>query len=213
MSRAFHVADEVDGQGFQQRGGGAGQFVTLMLLFADGKQADAGLGFTENDARINIAHHGELREHARGAIHVGADVDHHHRRSFQGGESGGERGTVNARHHALHHFRGGHDGAGIACGNNALRHAFAHQPEATRMELSRLVRKALAALSSMVTRSLACRISMGKSRQSPCCASSGAQLILAHQDDFHAESFGGLDGAVDFGLRGVIAAHCVNRDG
>ena len=36
--------------------------------------------------------------------------------------------------------------------------------EATRMELSRLERTALAALSSMVTRSLACTISMGSSR-------------------------------------------------
>ena len=35
--------------------------------------------------------------------------------------------------------------------------------EATRMELSRLARNALAALSSMVTRSLACTISMGSS--------------------------------------------------
>src|SRR5690242_3451098 len=44
--------------------------------------------------------------------------------------------------------------------------------EATRMELSRLVRTALAALSSMMTTSLAWTISMGRSRWSACCSSS-----------------------------------------
>jgi hypothetical protein len=42
----------------------------------------------------------------------------------------------------------------------------------------------------------------------------GAQDILfADQDDFYAQSFGGANGPIDFGFRGVIAAHCVHRDG
>ena len=36
---ALHVSDEMDGQGFEQRRGRAGQFVAFVLFFADGEQA------------------------------------------------------------------------------------------------------------------------------------------------------------------------------
>jgi hypothetical protein len=38
-------------------------------------------------------------------------------------------------------------------------------------------------------------------------------ILFADQDDFYAQSFGGANGPIHFGFRGVIAAHCVHRDG
>ena len=38
-------------------------------------------------------------------------------------------------------------------------------------------------------------------------------ILLTDQDDFDAQSSGGANGPIHFGFRGVIAAHCVHRDG
>ena len=38
---AFHVADEMNGQRFEQRSCRAREFVALVFFFADGKQPDA----------------------------------------------------------------------------------------------------------------------------------------------------------------------------
>ena len=38
-------------------------------------------------------------------------------------------------------------------------------------------------------------------------------ILLADQNDTDAQRAGGANGSVDLRLRGVIAAHCVNRDG
>ena len=56
------------------------------------------------------------------------------------------------------------------------------------MELSRLLRTALAALSSMVTCSLACCISMGSSPVRLLIQFGAHNFLLAHQDDFYAET-------------------------
>jgi hypothetical protein len=42
---------------------------------------------------------------------------------------------------------------------------------------------------------------------------SAQHILFTDQDDFDAKSLGGADGAIDFGFRGVVAAHCVHRDG
>src|SRR6476469_2402178 len=55
----FHIADEVQGQTFEQGGNGAGELVSLMLLFADGKEAHPGLFATQDDARVDLSHDGE----------------------------------------------------------------------------------------------------------------------------------------------------------
>ena len=82
------------------------------------------------------------------------------------------------------------------------------------MELSRLVRNAFAALSSMVTRSLAWTTSMGRSRWPSCYFQFPADhVLLAHQNDFHSEVSGGPNRPFDFGFRGVIAAHCIHGNG
>ena len=58
---------------------------------------------------------------------------------------------------------------------------------ATRIELSRLARTALAALSSMVTRSLACTISMGRDAAALVARQFLAESILSpDQDDLDA---------------------------
>ena len=74
---------------------------------------------------------------------------------LSGGKDAGQRGAVDAPDHALHHLGGRHHGAGVAGGDESLRHAVAHQARRHTQELSRLARTACAALSSMVTCSLA----------------------------------------------------------
>jgi hypothetical protein len=74
---AFHVADEMNGERFEQRRGGARELVAFVLFFADGEQPHARPMGVKDDARVDVAHDGELRQHARRTIDVGAHVDHH----------------------------------------------------------------------------------------------------------------------------------------
>ena len=67
----------MDGQSLEQGQRLAGKLVALGLLFADGEQADAGLGDFENAAGVHLAHHGELLKILRFAIDVGAYVEQH----------------------------------------------------------------------------------------------------------------------------------------
>src|ERR1700733_7230496 len=99
----FHVADKVNGERLEQRSGGARQFVALVLFFTNGKQPDSGSLGVEDYPRVDVAHHGELREHARRAIDIGAYIDHNHRCAFECGKGGCHRRPVDARKHALHH--------------------------------------------------------------------------------------------------------------
>src|SRR5438046_2565452 len=82
---ALDVADEVEAERLHQRPGGPGDLVPLVVLLADGENADARLGTSQDDARVNLAHHGELREHARRAVDVSADVHDHHGRALHDG--------------------------------------------------------------------------------------------------------------------------------
>ena len=71
------------------------------------------------------------------------------------------------------------------------------------MELSRLVRTALAALSSMVTTSLACWISMGRVVDVRVLREFLAEnILLADQDDVDPQRAGGANGAIHLGLSG-----------
>ena len=74
---ALNVADEVDGQGFEERKSFAGKLVALGFFLADGKKADSGPRDLENAAGIHLAHHGELFEVLRFAVDVSADVKKH----------------------------------------------------------------------------------------------------------------------------------------
>ena len=94
---ALHVADEIDRQALEQRRRGARGFVALVLFLADREQADPGARLVQHHAGIDLAHHGELRQHARRTIHVGAHVDHHHGLADQGRENARQRWTVHAR--------------------------------------------------------------------------------------------------------------------
>ena len=125
---AFDVADEVqDGIAFSS---GVAALVSSLPLCSSSpmeSRPTRGLRGVEDDARIDLAHDRELRQHLGIAIDVGADVDDHHRGAFEGREDRRQRGAVDAGHDALHHLGGGHDGAGVAGRNEAVRDAFAHQ--------------------------------------------------------------------------------------
>ena len=79
---AFDVADEVEIQALQQRRRRPRHFVALVVFLADREHSHARPQPAEDDARVDLAHHRELRQHARRAIHVGPHVDHHHRASL-----------------------------------------------------------------------------------------------------------------------------------
>ena len=87
--------------------------------------------------------------------------------------------------------------------------------QATRMELSRLLRTALAALSSMVDPLAGVddldRQAIGLRRAGQVLR--GAESSAPYQNDLDAEAPGGPDRPFDFGLGGVVAAHCVYCDG
>ena len=153
-------------QALEQRRGGAGDLVALVLFFADGEEADARLGRLQDDARVDLAHDGELRQHARRAIDIRADVDHHHGRALDDrrerrrpARAGRRPGTTPCTILAV-----AMTAPVLPADTNPWATPSRTSREATRMELSRLVRTALAALSSMVMRSLAWTISMGRSR-------------------------------------------------
>src|ERR1039458_7463239 len=40
-----------------------------------------------------------------------------------------------------------------------------------------------------------------------------AHILLAHQENFHAQSPGGSNRPFHFGYRGVVSAHCIQRNG
>ena len=62
----------------QRLGGLAQPVVALLLLGADVEQADGGRGQSEHGAGEHVAHHRELDQVAGVALHVGAEVEHHH---------------------------------------------------------------------------------------------------------------------------------------
>ena len=72
---AFHVADEMDWQRFEQREALAGEVVAFALFLADGEQADTGLGDFKDGPRVHLAHHGELLKVVGFAVDIGADVE------------------------------------------------------------------------------------------------------------------------------------------
>ena len=73
--------------------------------------------------------------------------------------------------------------------------------EATRMELSRLERTARAALSSMVTCSLAWTISMGSDAVVVVLVQFPADHVFAaHQNDLYSQASGGPNRAFHFGF-------------
>ena len=72
---ALDVADEIQVQLFAELEGFERQFVALGILGADAQNADARIFAAQHFARIDAAHHGELREVERLALDVRAGVE------------------------------------------------------------------------------------------------------------------------------------------
>src|ERR1019366_1730845 len=194
--------------------GGVGELVALVFLFADGEQADARIGAVQDVARINFGHHRELAQHAGSAIDVGADIDQNHGRAFGGGEDTDQSGALHARDNTLDYFGGGHDGAGVARGHEALRDAVAHQ---ARGDTEGAVAFGAEGLGGAVLHgdTLA-----GVHNLNGECAVAilhfeltADHVLLAHQDDFDSQIPGGANRPFYFSFRGVVTAHCIHRNG
>src|ERR1019366_3839224 len=211
---SFHVADEVDVQVLEQGPGGARQVVAFVLFFADREDPHARSRAMKNVARVDLAHDGELRQHFRGAIHVGAHVYQHYRGTEHGREDAEQRGTFHARHHALHHFGGGHDGARVSGGHEPLGAPIAYQPRGHahraipfgpyRLGGAVFHGHAFAGMDNL-DRKLAVAFVLFQFPTD--------HILLAHQEDFHAQTPGGSNRPFDFGFRGVVSAHCIQRNG
>ena len=79
--------------------------------------------------RVGLLSIGELRQHLRRTIHVGADIQHDHRMGWAlgSGEEAGRRGPLHTGHHALHGLRGGRRGASVAGRHESGGASIAHQ--------------------------------------------------------------------------------------
>src|SRR5215469_11897468 len=62
---AFYVANEVQVKILEERPGGTRQVVALVLFLANGENPHLRLGAAQHDTRVDLAHHGELCQHAR----------------------------------------------------------------------------------------------------------------------------------------------------
>ena len=83
-----------DMAGAQRLGGAPQRVVALQLLGADIQQADGRRGQAKHGAGEHVAHDGELDQVAGVALHVGAEVQHHHvaaRRGADGGHGRADR--------------------------------------------------------------------------------------------------------------------------
>ena len=109
----------------QDLGGQAQALVALQLLRADVEQAEGGRGQAEHGAGEDLAHDGELDQVARVALHVGAEVEHHHVAARRGAD-GGERRPVDLRQRLDHDLGQRHQRAGVAGGDHAGRLARRH---------------------------------------------------------------------------------------
>lgn len=127
---AFDVADDVEAGGAKKGEGFPGLGVALGVFFADGEQADAGVGDVEDAAGVEVAHDGELEEVCGVGVDVGADIEEDGWVAVGGGKDGSEGGAVDAGEHAEDHLCGGHGGAGVAGGKEAGGAAFADHFEA-----------------------------------------------------------------------------------
>ena len=75
MSRPSTLPMKLIGARFRDLNDFLRQFVSLRVFFADGQQADARPANSEDRARIDVAHDGELLQVQRLAIDVGADIE------------------------------------------------------------------------------------------------------------------------------------------
>ena len=98
-----------------------------MVLGSDREQADARPRHAENDAVINLPHHGELLEVTGFGIHIGAHIEQHRSPALGGGENGCQRRPVHACQHPEHDFERGHHGPRVAGADEPVGLALAHQ--------------------------------------------------------------------------------------
>ena len=124
---AFDVADKIQMELFEARGGFADEVVALHFFFADGKQSDARALGAPDGAVVDFAHHGELLDLLGLGIHVGADVENDRNFLFHVGKCGGERGTIHGGERAEDEAGDRHHRTGIAHADERFGFAVTHQ--------------------------------------------------------------------------------------
>src|ERR1017187_5055291 len=211
---AFDIADEVEVEVLKHGRGCVGELIAFVFLLADGEQSDARIGTVQDVARINFGHNRELAQHARRAIDVGADIHQNHGRAFGGGEDADQSGALHARDHTLDYFGGGHDGAGVARGHEALRDAIANQARgdaegavafgAEGLGGAVLHGDTLAGVDNLNGELTAAVLHFELTAD---------HILLAHQDDSDSQVPGGANRPFDFSFGGVVTAHCIHRNG
>src|ERR1017187_507613 len=211
---AFHVADEVEVEVFEHGRRGVGELVALVFLLADGEQADTRIGAVQDVARIDRGHDRELAQHAGSAIDVGSDIHENHGSAFGGGEDADQSGTLHAGDHTLNYFGGGHDGAGIARGHEALCDAVANQARGDAEGAIAFGAEGFAGavlhgdtLTGVHNLNGECAVTI-LHLELP-----ADHILLAHQDDFDSQIPGGANRPFDFSFGGVVTAHCIHRNG
>src|SRR5665647_60066 len=122
----FDVADEIQVEFFAKLEGFEREFVALGIFRADAQNADARVFPFQNFARIDIAHHGKLREMDRLALDVRAGIEQHKfialTRNY-----GGDAAAIHAGNAADLERRRRKNAAGVAEGNQRVRLAFLNE--------------------------------------------------------------------------------------
>ena len=209
----FHVANESDGQRFEQGKGLAGEVVALGLLLADGEQAYARLVDFEHGAGVHLAHEGKLGQIVGLAVDVGAHIEQHTRVPCGTGHGIGQGGAIDAGQRAQNHFCCSHGRAGIARGDKPRGLALAHQLEA---DAQRAVALGADGVGGLFLHGDALGGVLNDDRQVlvfEVLVKLGAQLLLRTDEmDPHRQGAAGEDRPANLRLGSLVGTKCVQRD-
>ncbi len=210
---ALDVADEIQIQFFAELEGFEREFVALGILRADAQDADARIFLPQNFARINAAHHGELREVQRLAFDVRAGVEQDKFAALARND-GGDAAAIHAGN-APDLERGRRENAaGVAEGNQGVGLASRTSSAARAMEESFFLRSALTGLSSISTTSLAWMTAHAMVAKTA-FRQRGVDVRLVADEIKGGDFFVGLQrqlGARDHDPATVVAAHDIHCD-
>src|SRR6266567_8007128 len=209
---AFHIADELDGERFEQLKRLTREVVALGLFFADGEQADARFLHLEHAAGVHLTHYGELLQVMGLAIHVGAHVEQHAGVAGRGRHGSRQRRPIDAGQGAQHHLGGSHRRAGVSCRDEARALVLADQLQSNA---HRAVFFGAYRVGGLLVHANAFGGMLDGDGQVlilEVLVEQVAQLRLRPNEmDPYRKGAAGKDGAPNLRLRGLVAAECVQR--
>ncbi len=128
---SFHVSDKIQSTLHQRAVGGNGQFVTLLRLFPDIQEPDAGIGNTHEVLSVHLSQVSELDELMRLAVDVRAGVKKQ-QRAPRAGDHRTDRRSVHTLERTKYEERSRHDGSRGPSADESVRFALLVKTHADR---------------------------------------------------------------------------------